>query len=181
MSLNGQHFILRGIPTRNTLLSTVPETQQDSTSHLCVPDEEVSSENSVDEFHHCYIRPEPNESNAESAQRDEEINERIRLRKIKRKHNKQNSLPDKQRSPPTQRQRVRETQHTTNVVVGILVCSTLCLSGVINTGNKIHYIYVSLTSKDKTSVHDVMLKCKGHVVHFHMPNDIKAYPIVSNM
>ncbi len=114
--VNGQRFILRGIPTFNTLPNTVPETQQNSNPHLCVPDEEVSSENSVDEFHHCYIRPEPNESNAESAQRDEEINERIRLRKIKRKHNKQNSLPDKPRSPPTQRQRVCETQHTTNVV-----------------------------------------------------------------
>jgi hypothetical protein len=95
--VNGQHFILRGIPTLNTLLSTVPEAQQDSASHLCVPDKEVSSENSVDEFHHCYIRPEPNESNAESAQRDEEINERIRLRKIKRKHNKQKSIPNKPR------------------------------------------------------------------------------------
>jgi hypothetical protein len=48
--------------------------------------------------------------------------------------------------------------------VGILVCSTLCLSGIIKYWRQ-DTLYVSLTSKDKTSVHDVMLKCMGHVVH----------------
>jgi hypothetical protein len=55
----------------------------------CVSDEESSSENSVNAFHHCYISPEPSKSNAESVQRAEEINERIRLRKLKRKQYKQ--------------------------------------------------------------------------------------------
>jgi hypothetical protein len=94
----GQHFILRGQPqitvtqtTQYTLRSqTEGDTHEDRICHLCAPDNESSSENSVDAFHHCYIPPEPNESNAESVQREEEINERIRLRKLKRKQYKQN-------------------------------------------------------------------------------------------
>ena len=116
MIVNGQHFILRGIPTITTLHSNAPTIQEVPISHLQGPDEEVSSDNSIDDYHHCFIRPEPSESNAESVQREEEINENIRLRKIKRKQTKNEYLPNNPRSSPTQRQRVRETQHTTDVV-----------------------------------------------------------------
>jgi hypothetical protein len=87
--VDGQRFILRGLPTNTIPQTIIPEVKQDSTTHLCAPDEESSSKKSVDAFHHCYIPPEPNESNAESVQRDEEIKERIRLTKLKRKHHKQ--------------------------------------------------------------------------------------------
>ncbi len=95
--MNGQRFILRGLPTITTLPSTVTAVLEDPNSHLCGLDEDVSSDNSIDDFHHCFIRPEPSESNAELAQREEEINEKIRLRKLKRKQTKE-ALPDKPRS-----------------------------------------------------------------------------------
>jgi hypothetical protein len=68
-----------------------------------------SSDDSVATYYKCYIPPDINESNAESVAREEEIQKRIITRK-------QKSLPDRLRSPPTQRQRVRDTLHTTNIV-----------------------------------------------------------------
>ncbi len=68
--VEGQHFILRGQPqititqTTQYPLRTQTETTSPTTDqicHLCAPDNESSSENSVDAFHHCYIPPEPNE------------------------------------------------------------------------------------------------------------------------
>jgi hypothetical protein len=87
--MDGKRFILRGQPITTIPTTTIPEVHQDPNNHLCMPDEESSSENSVNAFHHCYIPPEPSESNAESVQRAEEINERIGLRKLKRKQYKQ--------------------------------------------------------------------------------------------
>jgi hypothetical protein len=99
-------YVSSGLPVL-ACKTIVPTVQEVPNSHLYGPDEEVSSNNSIDDYHHCFIRPEPSASNAESAQREEEINENIRLRKLKRKQTKE-ALPDTPRSSPTQRQEARE-------------------------------------------------------------------------
>jgi hypothetical protein len=111
-----QHWILTGNPTLSISqplgISTTKTTQeQESPTKRKKPELETedSSEDSVTTYYKCYIPPDINESNAESVAREEEIQKRILTRK-------QKSLPDRPRSPPTQRQRVRDTRHTTNIV-----------------------------------------------------------------
>jgi hypothetical protein len=112
--VNGQHFTLRDIPTRTRKESssrpTPPEQHNQHTQTITQdlmldsPDNAYASDESITTYFKCYIPPEIDESNAESVAREEEIQRRIRTRKHK-------NTPERSRTPPTQRQRVRETNH----------------------------------------------------------------------
>jgi hypothetical protein len=68
------------------------------------PDHAYASEDSATTYFQCYIPPDIDESNAESVAREEEIQKRIQTRKHK-------NASESSNTPPTQRQRVHETQH----------------------------------------------------------------------
>ncbi len=100
--VNGQRFILRAIPTLPTNPRTVITVPDDPKSHLCAPDDEAFTTTAL---------------MSSIVTTGSDINERIRLRKIKRKHTKQlYALPDTLRSPPTQRPRVHEPAYGLNLM-----------------------------------------------------------------
>ena len=102
--VNGQHFTLRGTtkdsPSHQHTTTNTNDLTQDS------PAEGHTSEESVDTYFQCYIPPEINESNAESVEREMEIQRRIAKRQ--RRH-----LPDRSNSRSSQRK--DDTQQSTNI------------------------------------------------------------------
>jgi hypothetical protein len=108
--VDGQHFTLRRQTTRTFTPKESPSHQHTTTNPNDLtrdsPDEGHTSEESVNTYFQCYIPPEINESNAESVEREMEIQRRIAKRQRR-------NLPDKSSSHSSQRK--DGTQLSTNI------------------------------------------------------------------
>ena len=118
--IDGKSWRLRERPTIIPTIPTNPATQDQQTQtspvHLSLrlspisPTESgKSSEGSVDTYYKCYIPPDINESNAESVEREREIQRRVNKRKRDR------HLPERSKPDPAQRSGLRDTWLSINI------------------------------------------------------------------
>jgi hypothetical protein len=132
--IDGRQWILRDRPTITETIPTNPETttkdQHTQTSWFYSTDQQMqtspinlslnlspispaefgqSSDESVATYYKCYIPPELNESNAESVDREKEIQRRIKKQK------QEKELPERPRPNPAQRSRLRDTWLPINI------------------------------------------------------------------